>query len=85
MSPIIQNELTTPPDSRLFTQVFIQAQIKKASKPRVTGLCEGNSPSPHISLAVYTLVMQGIKTLSKCKCLKGLVILEYSGATSQDG
>ena len=65
MSPLIHNELNTPPDSRLFTQAFIQAQIKKALKPRVTGPCEWDSPSPRISLAVYTLVMQGIKTLSK--------------------
>ena len=27
----------------LFTQPFVQAQMKKTSKPRVTGLCEGNS------------------------------------------
>ena len=27
-----------------FTQAFIQAQIKKTSKLRVTGLCDGNSP-----------------------------------------
>ena len=34
------------PASRLFTQLFIQTQIKnnKTSKLRVTGLCEGNSP-----------------------------------------
>ena len=32
------------PASRLFTQPFIQAQIKKTSKLRVIGLCEGNSP-----------------------------------------
>ena len=30
--------------SWLFTQLFIQVQIKKTSKLRVTGLCEGNSP-----------------------------------------
>ena len=30
--------------SPLFTQVFIQAQIKKTSKLHITGLCEGNSP-----------------------------------------
>ena len=28
----------------MFTQRFIQAQIKKISKLRVTGLCVGNSP-----------------------------------------
>ena len=28
----------------LFTQPFIRAQMKKTSKLRVTGLCEGNSP-----------------------------------------
>ena len=33
------------PASRLFTQPFIQAQIKETSKLRVTGLCEGNSPT----------------------------------------
>ena len=27
-----------------FTQPFVQAQIKKTSKRRLTGLCEGNSP-----------------------------------------
>ena len=32
------------PASRLFTQSFIQTQIKKTSKLRVTGLCAGNSP-----------------------------------------
>ena len=34
------------PASRLFTQSFMQAQIKenKTSKLRVTGLCAGNSP-----------------------------------------
>ena len=32
------------PASRLFTQPFIQTQIKKTSKLRVTGLCAGNSP-----------------------------------------
>ena len=32
------------PASRLFTQPFIQAQIKETSKLRVTGLCMGNSP-----------------------------------------
>ena len=31
------------PASRLFTQPFIQAQTKKASKLLVTGLCAGNS------------------------------------------
>ena len=31
------------PASRLFTQPFIKA-IKKTSKLRITGLCEGNSP-----------------------------------------
>ena len=30
--------------ARLFTQLFIQAQIKENSKLRVTGLCGGNSP-----------------------------------------
>ena len=30
--------------SRLFTQSFIQTQIKETSRLRVTGLCEGNSP-----------------------------------------
>ena len=34
------------PASRLFTQSFIQAQIKETSKLRVTGLCVGNSPGP---------------------------------------
>ena len=29
--------------SRLFTQPFVQAQIKETSKLRVTGLREGNS------------------------------------------
>ena len=37
--------------SRLITQPFVQAQIKKTLKLRVTGLCEGNTPvtgnSPH--------------------------------------
>ena len=32
------------PTLRLFTQPFIQAQIKDASKLRFTGLCDGNSP-----------------------------------------
>ena len=32
------------PASRLFTQAFVQVQIKEASKLRVTGLYEGNSP-----------------------------------------
>ena len=32
------------PASRLFTQPFIQAQIKETSKLCVTGLCAGNSP-----------------------------------------
>ena len=32
------------PVLRLFTQQFIQAQIKENIKPRVTGLCAGNSP-----------------------------------------
>ena len=32
------------PASRLFTQPFIQAKLKKTSKLRVTGLCAGNSP-----------------------------------------
>ena len=32
------------PVSRLFTQPFIEAQIKEKSKLRVTDLCEGNSP-----------------------------------------
>ena len=33
------------PASRLFTQLFIQAQIKKQTpKLRVTGICAGNSP-----------------------------------------
>ena len=31
------------PAFRVFTQPFGQAQIKKISKLRVTGLCEGNS------------------------------------------
>ena len=33
----------------IFTQSFIQAQIRETAKLRVTGLCEGNSPvnSPH--------------------------------------
>ena len=30
--------------SRLFTQHYVQAQIKETSKLRTTGLCEGNSP-----------------------------------------
>ena len=34
------------PASRSFTQPFIQAEIKKTSKLRVTGLCAGNSPGP---------------------------------------
>ena len=32
------------PASRVFTQPFIQTQIKETSKLRVTGLCAGNSP-----------------------------------------
>ena len=32
------------PACRLFTQSFVQAQIKQTSKPRATGLWEGNSP-----------------------------------------
>ena len=32
------------PAFRLFTQPFIQAQIKENIKIRVTGLCAGNSP-----------------------------------------
>ena len=32
------------PALRLFTQPFIQAQIKETSKLHVTGLCAGNSP-----------------------------------------
>ena len=32
------------PASRLFTQPFIQAQVKETSKLRVAGLCAGNSP-----------------------------------------
>ena len=32
------------PSSPLFTQLFIQVQIKKTSKLRVTGLCAENSP-----------------------------------------
>ena len=32
------------PTSRLFTQPFIQGEIKETSKLRVTGLCEENSP-----------------------------------------
>ena len=32
------------PASPSFSQPFIQAQIKEASKLRVTGLCAGNSP-----------------------------------------
>ena len=32
------------PASWLFTQPFIQAQVKETPKLRVTGLCEGNSP-----------------------------------------
>ena len=31
-------------ESWLFTQPFVQVEIKKTSKLRVTGLCEGNSP-----------------------------------------
>ena len=34
------------PASRLFTQTFIQTQVKETSKFRVTGLCVGNSPVP---------------------------------------
>ena len=34
----------TSPASRLFTQPFIQVQIKKMSKPRVTGVCAGPVP-----------------------------------------
>ena len=34
------------PASGLFTQPFIQAQIKENIKLRVTGLCAGNSPWP---------------------------------------
>ena len=35
--------------SLLFTQPFIQTQIKENTEARVTGLCVGNSPgnSPH--------------------------------------
>ena len=29
--------------SRLFTQPFVQVQMKENTKPRVTGLCAGNS------------------------------------------
>ena len=32
------------PASRLFTQPFIQTQIKETSNLYVTGLCAGNSP-----------------------------------------
>ena len=32
--------------TRLFTQPFIETQIKETSKLRVTGLCVGNSPGP---------------------------------------
>ena len=32
------------PASRVFPQPFVQSQIKKTSKLRVTDLCEGNSP-----------------------------------------
>ena len=32
------------PASRLFSQSFIQVQIKETLKLRVTGLCDGNSP-----------------------------------------
>ena len=35
--------LLSSPASRLFTQPFIQVQIKKIPKLRVTGLCVGNS------------------------------------------
>ena len=35
---------TQSPASLLFTPPFIQAQMKKTSKLRVTGLCAGNSP-----------------------------------------
>ena len=34
------------PAQPLFTQPFIQMQIKKTSKLRVTGLCVGKSPGP---------------------------------------
>ena len=36
--------ISNPPASRLFTQPFIQTQIKETSKLRVNGLCAGNSP-----------------------------------------
>ena len=32
------------PGSRLFTQAVVRAQIKEASKLRITGFCEGKSP-----------------------------------------
>ena len=32
------------PAYRLFTYLFVQAQIKENIRPHVTGLCEGNSP-----------------------------------------
>ena len=32
------------PVSRLFTQRFIQVQIKETTTLRVTGICAGNSP-----------------------------------------
>ena len=40
-----------PPASRLFTQLFVQAQIRETSKLRVSDLCDWNPPvtggSPH--------------------------------------
>ena len=38
--------VSTLPDSRLFTQAFIQAQINESIKLRVTGLCAANSSVP---------------------------------------
>ena len=40
------NDHDGTPASRLFTEPFIQTQIKETSKLRVTGFCVGNSPGP---------------------------------------
>ena len=39
-----RNSLLKSPASPLFTQPFIQVQIKETSKLCITGLCAGNSP-----------------------------------------
>ena len=41
-----RDSVSKSPAPRLFTQPFIQAQIKETSKLHVTGLCVGNSPGP---------------------------------------